>query len=58
VTSITPTQRLDLMLFRGDLEAEGGERLGHSLSDLTPSGLWPSDHAGLVAFFDLKVKAD
>jgi endonuclease/exonuclease/phosphatase family metal-dependent hydrolase len=58
VTSITPTQRLDLMLFRGEIEAEGLEPLGESLSDLTPSGLWPSDHAGLAAFFDLKAKAD
>jgi len=44
----TPNQRIDLVLYR-DLEAVGVELIGNRLDDLTPSGLWPSDHAGLVA---------
>jgi hypothetical protein len=48
------TQRLDLVLFRDGL-SEGGlcaldaDVVGDEQSDRTPSGLWPSDHAGVVA---------
>jgi endonuclease/exonuclease/phosphatase family metal-dependent hydrolase len=57
-TSMIPTQRLDLVFFRGDVLAEGIELIGNSPSDRTPDGLWPSDHAGLVASFNLKAKSD
>jgi endonuclease/exonuclease/phosphatase family metal-dependent hydrolase len=42
-------ERIDLMLMRGGLAALDADILGEELADRTPSGLWPSDHAGLVA---------
>jgi endonuclease/exonuclease/phosphatase family metal-dependent hydrolase len=46
-------QRIDLVLFRNgegkDLRALEADILGEKLVDRTPSGLWPSDHAGVVA---------
>lgn len=50
----TPTQRIDLVLYRGQLGLDGAELVGHTTAALTPTGLWPSDHAGVVAFFNLK----
>jgi endonuclease/exonuclease/phosphatase family metal-dependent hydrolase len=41
-------QRLDHVLFRGAFEPEAITRVGASPRDRTPSGLWPSDHAGVV----------
>jgi hypothetical protein len=43
------TQRLDLVLYRGDLRAFDADVVGEELRDRTRSGLWPSDHAGVVA---------
>jgi hypothetical protein len=53
------TQRLDLVLFRNGNLAEGlpdglcasdADVVGEELTDrIRPSGLWPSDHAGVVA---------
>jgi endonuclease/exonuclease/phosphatase family metal-dependent hydrolase len=43
------TQRLDYVLFRGGLGAADASLVGADSSARTPSGLWPSDHAGLVA---------
>ena len=44
------TQRLDLVLFRGTLSADAADVVGDEFEDdCTPSGLWPSDHAGVVA---------
>jgi endonuclease/exonuclease/phosphatase family metal-dependent hydrolase len=51
---LTPTQRIDLVLFRGLDQVLSAELIGDQLSDLTPSGLWPSDHAGLVVTLRLK----
>jgi endonuclease/exonuclease/phosphatase family metal-dependent hydrolase len=46
----TPTERIDLVLARGGARVLGVQRVGNTTSDLTrPSGLWPSDHAGVVA---------
>ena len=42
-------QRVDLVLLRGDLIAGSIARLGANPQMRTASGLWPSDHAGLVA---------
>jgi endonuclease/exonuclease/phosphatase family metal-dependent hydrolase len=53
----TPNQRLDLVLFQSghkDLDALKTDRIGDTTSDLTPSGLWPSDHAGLASVFRLE----
>jgi len=48
------TERLDLVLFRDGRTEDGlcaldADVVGDELSDRTPSGLWPSDHAGVVA---------
>lgn len=48
-TTVDLTQRLDLVLFRHDLCALDADVVGDELDDRTPSGLWPSDHAGVVA---------
>lgn len=53
-TSITPFQRIDLVLVRGELEVLDTELFGHTLADRTSSGLWPSDHTGVVSRIDLK----
>jgi len=53
--STTALERLDLILFRGDLSARSAEILGEAIpGDLTTSGLRPSDHAGLSAELILK----
>ena len=51
--SETPTfdERIDYVLYRGDdIEPISAEVVGDELADRT-SGLWPSDHAGVVATF-------
>jgi hypothetical protein len=35
------------------VEAVAAEVLGEELEDRTPAGLWPSDHAGVVATLHL-----
>jgi endonuclease/exonuclease/phosphatase family metal-dependent hydrolase len=46
-------ERLDLVLFRGDFKVKDIELVGNSQNDRTLSGLWPSDHAGVVATLKL-----
>jgi len=41
--------RVDLILFTGAFAVEDINLIGNKETDRTPSGLWPSDHAGLVA---------
>ena len=41
--------RIDLVLFRGDFDVGEVNLVGDKPSDKTPSGLWPSDHAGVTA---------
>jgi endonuclease/exonuclease/phosphatase family metal-dependent hydrolase len=48
-TTVDLTQRIDLVLFRDNLCALDADVVGDELTDRTPSGLWPSDHAGVVA---------
>ena len=43
------THRIDLVLFRGAIQVLDIHLVGNKSSDRTPSGLWPSDHAGVVA---------
>lgn len=45
----TPFQRVDLVLARGVAGVVAAEQVGGEPSDLTPTGLWPSDHVGVVA---------
>jgi endonuclease/exonuclease/phosphatase family metal-dependent hydrolase len=43
------TRRVDLVLYRGSFGVGAAEVLGDHVDDRTPSGLWPSDHAGIAA---------
>jgi endonuclease/exonuclease/phosphatase family metal-dependent hydrolase len=52
-TAVNLTQRIDLVLFRGSVSAVDADVVGDELGDRTPSGLWPSDHAGLMATLGL-----
>jgi hypothetical protein len=52
-TTVNLTQRIDLVLFRGSLSAVDADVVGDELNDRTPSGLWPSDHAGLMVTLGL-----
>jgi len=45
----TLSGRIDLVLFRGPFLASDVRVVGDQQVDRTPSGLWPSDHAGVVA---------
>ena len=42
------SRRIDLTLFKGSFKVQSIEVVGNSSADRTASGLWPSDHAGLV----------
>ncbi|MFG3001423.1 endonuclease/exonuclease/phosphatase family protein [Streptomyces sp. NPDC048340] len=48
------TQRIDYVLFRGKVTALTSTRVGHMQADRTPSGLWPSDHAGVRSVLKLR----
>jgi len=50
----TLTVRIDYVLTRGGITASSANRVGHEPEDRTPSGLWPSDHAGVWAVLHLK----
>ncbi|MDZ8052891.1 MAG: endonuclease/exonuclease/phosphatase family protein [Aulosira sp. ZfuVER01] len=41
--------RIDFVLFRGTIKALSADVVGDNSADRTPSGLWPSDHAGVAA---------
>jgi endonuclease/exonuclease/phosphatase family metal-dependent hydrolase len=43
------TSRIDLVLVSRDVKAPRATVVGDDSADMTPSGLWPSDHAGVVA---------
>jgi endonuclease/exonuclease/phosphatase family metal-dependent hydrolase len=47
-------QRIDLVLFKGDVTAQSMDRVGDDVR--TASGLWPSDHAGVVATLGIHVR--
>ncbi|HSB69835.1 MAG TPA: endonuclease/exonuclease/phosphatase family protein [Candidatus Methylomirabilis sp.] len=44
----TLNERIDFVLFRGPFTVVDADLVGDTLADRTPSGLWPSDHAGVV----------
>jgi len=52
-TTVNLTQRIDLVLFRESLSAVDADVVGDEPGDRTTSGLWPSDHAGLMATLGL-----
>lgn len=43
------TSRIDLVLHGRDVKAPRATIVGDEVRDMTSSGLWPSDHAGVVA---------
>jgi endonuclease/exonuclease/phosphatase family metal-dependent hydrolase len=45
----TLNSRIDLVLFRGTFDVVSADIVGEDPADRTPSGLWPSDHAGVAA---------
>lgn len=49
----TLTERIDVALAKGPLDVLEAERIGANLADRV-HGLWPSDHAGVVARFALR----
>ena len=54
-TYIAPTERLDLVIIRGEIDAFNADVVGeNSLTDRTTSGLMRSDHAGVTATLNLK----
>ncbi|MET9852518.1 endonuclease/exonuclease/phosphatase family protein [Streptomyces sp. NPDC006450] len=48
------TRRIDYVLLRGKVTALTAHRVGHARADRTPSGLWPSDHAGVRSVLRLR----
>jgi endonuclease/exonuclease/phosphatase family metal-dependent hydrolase len=48
------TLRIDFVLTRGGFKAAAVKVVGDKRGDKTPSGLWPSDHAGITAVLHLK----
>jgi endonuclease/exonuclease/phosphatase (EEP) superfamily protein YafD len=45
------SERIDLVFYRGSLQAEDAALAGNLPGDRTPSGLWPSDRAAVAASF-------
>jgi endonuclease/exonuclease/phosphatase family metal-dependent hydrolase len=57
VTSLM-SHRIDLVQFRGPFTIEDVQVVGASPADRTRLGLWPSDHAGVVATLTLRSRDD
>ena len=51
--SSTLSGRIDMIFHRGDLTPLSASVVGNQIEDRTASGLWPSDHAGVVATLSL-----
>ena len=49
----TLNQRIDLELLRGAIGVDEMNLVGDGAGDRLPSGLWPADHAGLIATLDI-----
>ena len=45
--------RIDFVLYRGAVTAPSVEVVGEEQANKTPGGLWPSDHAGVVAALEI-----
>jgi endonuclease/exonuclease/phosphatase family metal-dependent hydrolase len=50
----TLTERVDLVLTRGSFHVGKASLVGDEATDRLPSGLWPSDHAGVVVTLELE----
>jgi endonuclease/exonuclease/phosphatase (EEP) superfamily protein YafD len=44
-----PSSRIDIVFYRGGVTAQAVEIVGVDPAKRSPAGLWPSDHAGVVA---------
>ena len=53
-TTSNLSRRIDFVLTRGGFVASAVKVVGDKRGDKTPSGLWPSDHAGVTAVLHLK----
>jgi hypothetical protein len=49
-----PFKRMDLILTRGGITATAAKLVNDKPSSRTSSGLWPSDHAGVVATLQIQ----
>lgn len=55
INILSPTSRLDLLLVRGPIVPVSADLLGEDpVTDLSPSGFRPSDHAGVAATLNLQ----
>jgi len=50
--------RIDLVQFRGGFTPKQATVVGNTARDKTASGLWPSDHAAVVATLGIGIEAD
>lgn len=50
----TPHERIDLVLIHGALRPTSIRLVGNTRSSLTSAGLWPSDHAGVLATISVR----
>ena len=48
------TTRVDLVLLKGNIQVLDIRRVGEQPGDRTASGLWPSDHAGVIATLKIR----
>ena len=49
----SPLERIDFVLYRGNITAQATDRLGEEPADRV-KGLWPSDHAGIVSTLGIR----
>jgi endonuclease/exonuclease/phosphatase family metal-dependent hydrolase len=49
-------ERIDLVMLRGPFDVTSVRRTGYTPAARTPSGVWPSDHAGVVATIGLRAE--
>lgn len=54
ITESRLSERIDFVMTRGAISAQEVARVGANPDDRTPSGLWPSDHAGVSAVLRFK----
>jgi endonuclease/exonuclease/phosphatase family metal-dependent hydrolase len=48
------SKRVDLVLTKGNIQVVEIKRVGENPADRTTSGLWPSDHAGVIATLKIR----
>jgi endonuclease/exonuclease/phosphatase family metal-dependent hydrolase len=54
----TLSKRIDLVVTKGGFETVSAHVVGEDPADRTASGLWPSDHAGVIATLRVPVEHD